>query len=623
MKKLFKYVHSYNRGSKILILNILDCTLICFSLFFSFYLRLDISFIKSFDINYLIILPALFFLSFLSSYFSSLYKLKISYFSSDDIKYVLFHNLILSLFLISFAFFSKDFMPRSVPLIFLFINFSLFTLLRLFLSHFFLSEKIHNKKNIALYGAGELGKKILHNLKNSQYKVKFLVDDDKNLQNIKLNTIDIISPKNLDLFIKTKNIDEIWITVSNVMNINIANIKKKLSNFNIPIKIVPSTQSQFVENDLTNLFDKKSFFQYDKQKILENFIYKKVIIITGAGGSIGSEISRQLLQLKPKKLILIDNSETQLFSIYNDLLNTQNQNKLLKSVKLIPHMKSITQKNEIKQIFTSEKKIDILIHAAAKKHVNLLDQSQNIKQAFKTNVYGTYLCLKLSLEFQVENFLLISTDKAVNPTNIMGLSKRCAELLVKYFNYMGSKFTKYKVVRFGNVIGSSGSALPIFINQIKKGGPITLTDRRMRRYFISIQEAVYLVLMSLIIQSKEGYLFFLDMGKEIKIYNLLKKIVQQMGYNFKSKKHPDGLKIKFTGKKRGEKFREDLLNLYESEFKTDNERIKGVNDKLKVNKAILSIAKNCENFHKINIIRDLKKLNDKSINFSIKRIRKC
>ena len=274
----------------------------------------------------------------------------------------------------------------------------------------------------------------------------------------------------------------------------------------------------------------------------------KNILITGAGGSIGSELSRQIMKLLPKKVVLVDNSEYNLYNIHLELASRTS------TVEVIPSLCTVTNIYQLKQII-EENKIHTIYHAAANKHVPMVEM--NIVSGTYNNVIGTYNVAKLADELEVENMVLVSTDKAVRPTNVMGASKRMSELILQAFSEKSK--CCFSMVRFGNVLDSAGSVVPLFRKQIKEGGPVTVTHRNITRYFMSIPEAVELVLQSGAM-ARGGDVFVLDMGEPIKIIDLAYKMIHLSGLKPIDNENPDGdIRIEYTGLRPGEKLYEELL----------------------------------------------------------------
>ena len=300
--------------------------------------------------------------------------------------------------------------------------------------------------------------------------------------------------------------------------------------------------------------------------------YAKNILITGGVGSIGSEITRKIISLKPKKVFILDNNE---FEIYN-FENYLNKSKLNCDIEFI--LADITDEIYLKNFF-SKNFIDTIYHCAAYKHVPILEK--NIFSCVKNNILGTYNLLNTINQSNIKNFIFISTDKAVNPKNIMGLSKRICELIIRSYAKKNKKI-KYSIVRFGNVLDSKGSVLPLFKEQIKNGGPVTITDINMRRYFMTIPEAAELVIQAGALDSK-GDIFILDMGREVKIFDLVLKLLEINNLSLKNKKNPNGdIEIKITGMRPGEKISEELAKSNSTYYKTLHPRIKKISDRKEI-----------------------------------------
>jgi FlaA1/EpsC-like NDP-sugar epimerase len=279
----------------------------------------------------------------------------------------------------------------------------------------------------------------------------------------------------------------------------------------------------------------------------------KVVLVSGAGGSIGSELCRQIINLKPQKIVLLDHSEFNLYAIEQELVEFTQQQEL--KIDLLPKLVSVLDRKNLHDVLKTEK-VQIIYHAAAYKHVPLVES--NITTSINNNVWGTLNLAKLALELKIEKFILISTDKAVRPTNVMGASKRIAEMILQSFADSGS-ITCFSMVRFGNVLGSSGSVIPLFRKQIQDGGPITLTDPEVTRYFMTIPEAAQLVLQAARM-SQGGEVFILDMGQPVKILDLAKRLIDLSGLSLKDDQNPHGdIAIQVTGLRPGEKLYEELL----------------------------------------------------------------
>lgn len=431
----------------------------------------------------------------------------------------------------------------------------LFLINFLMFAYYYFANKssIKKTKSVVIFGAGSAGIKIANEFKNSQYKVKYFCDDDVSLNDRSIDNIKILSKKALKNKLNNNKIDLLVVAIPSAdKSIIQSTIKDLKSNFK-EIKILPSLNnilnSDNFAKQLKDISVEDLLARHPKdldKTAIANFIKDKTILITGAGGSIGSEISRQCLVFKAKKLILIDNSEINLYHIEQELADKNNKEKI------IPILQSVVNLETIDLIFAKYKP-SVVIHAAAYKHVPLVENNKN--SAIVNNIVGTKNIIDLSIKYKVNKVVLISTDKAVRPTNVMGATKRICEL---YAQNVDSKDTIISAVRFGNVLGSSGSVIPKFKNQIDAGKNITVTHPDITRYFMLIPEACELVLQAGSI-GEGGEVFILDMGEPIKIVDLAQKMIDLSGNN--------GIKIEFCGLRAGEKLYEELL-INESDINT-------------------------------------------------------
>jgi FlaA1/EpsC-like NDP-sugar epimerase len=569
----------YKVLKKSFLLFFIDLLIIYFSLIISLYFRFDDfiltkNFLEKIKI-YLYFVP---FLLFFSYQFTGLKNILIRFFSFNNLKEVLFHSLLFTIFF--FFIFSLEFRVVSkvlLTLIFFFLIFFTFVSRIIF---FLIINYLKNKnKKIVIFGAGHTGQMLLNKFQYSDINILCFIDDSPFLEGKSINGINIYNRKKFENILELNIINEVWVALSNPS----ADVEKDLrsyflSNLNIPIKFVSNIEEILLNESFVNqnisFFD--SFLKKDKDSDatfnskVYPFFQNKIILITGAGGSIGSEICRQILVAKPKKIILLDISESNLFKIVSEISKSK------KYCEIIAVLGSIADDKRMNELFKNNN-IDICIHAAAYKHVGLVENKENCSAAIINNVLGTYICAKYSIDFKIKNFLLVSTDKAVNPSNIMGASKRICELIINYLASKNSKI-KFSSVRFGNVIGSSGSVIPIFLEQIKKGGPVTVTHEKMERFFMSISEAVSLVLHS-VYYSKGGEIFILDMGSPVNILDLAKKLINHLNLTIRDKNNPDGqIEIVITKPQIGEKLKEDLFLDGQKLFLTDNKKIKFVKE---------------------------------------------
>ena len=429
-----------------------------------------------------------------------------------------------------------------------------------------------NKKNVLVYGAGDAGRQLVSSLENSpEFKVVGFLDDNSQFHKQILLGQTVYSPNKLERLIKSKNVTLVFLALPAINRAERNKIIEKLNQYKLIVKTLPSI-SEIVDGKIT-ISDIKDFNIDDllsreqvkpDSKLLNKNINSKIVLVTGAGGSIGSELCRQIIKLRPNKLILLELNEFALYKIYEELAAT---NKNLKIVTLLANVQDQSKLELILETF----KVDTVYHTAAYKHVPLVEE--NICEGVKNNVFGTLAITKASVIKKVSNLVLISSDKAVRPTNIMGASKRLSELCMQgIYNENKNIITNFSIVRFGNVLESSGSVIPKFKNQIKEGGPVTLTHKNITRYFMTVTEAAELVIQAGAM-GKKSEVFVLDMGESIKIKNLIHKMINLSGFTVRNKNNPSGdIEIKITGLRSGEKLYEELL-IGDNPKKTSHQKI--------------------------------------------------
>ena len=464
-------------------------------------------------------------------------------------------------------FFREPNLPRSVlPIFWLIVNIAVIASRFLFKGYLYSWDSfINSRKQTLIYGAGNAGVQLVESLKKSTvYAPIAFIDDDKEKQGTILNYLEVFPFDKIDFLIKNKDAKVLLLAVPSLSEKQRTQILKRLTKYPLEVKVLPSLDK--IVNGIVNLDAIKHVEVADilgrdsvepNQSLLERNILGKNILITGAGGSIGSELSRQVMKLSPKKVVLMDNSEFNLYNIHLELASKGF------SIEIIPSLCTVTNYHQLKQII-AQNNIQTIYHAAAYKHVPMVEM--NIISGTYNNVIGTYNIARLADELEVANMVLVSTDKAVRPTNVMGASKRMSELILQAFSDKSK--CCFSMVRFGNVLESAGSVVPLFRNQIKAGGPVTVTHRNITRYFMSIPEAVELVLQSGAM-AKGGDVFVLDMGEPIKIIDLAYKMIHLSGLTPIDNENPDGdIRIDFTGLRPGEKLYEELLigsNVVQSE----------------------------------------------------------
>jgi len=425
------------------------------------------------------------------------------------------------------------------------------------------------KSNVIIYGAGSAGRQLSHALQLSrEYSHVAYIDDDLVNHGTYINNVPVFSYSKIQSLIEKNNVSEILLALPSISRKKQSEIIEKLSSFSVHVRSLPSVShlaegkvkiDDLLEIDIGDLLGREP--ATPNQKLLKIKITNKVVLVTGAGGSIGSELCRQILYLKPKQLILFEISEPSLYQIEQELINLNTPNTKISAV-----IGSVRDLKRMQSIF-NHYGVQTIYHAAAYKHVPLVEYNQS--QGVLNNTIGTMLAVEAAIAEKVETFVLISTDKAVRPSSTMGATKRVAELILQALAQQPNK-TCLTMVRFGNVLDSSGSVIPLFKKQIKKGGPITVTDINMVRYFMTIPEAVQLVIQAGAM-GEGGDVFVLDMGEPVKIYDLAVKMIQSSGLQVLDENNPDGdIEIKYTGLRPGEKLYEELLvgnNVTETENK--------------------------------------------------------
>ena len=480
-------------------------------------------------------------------------------------------------------------MSYSVIFVHLFITTVIMVVARLYykwIYDYFFSKNIGIEK-VLIYGAGDSGyitRDILQN--DTQYNIKVIgfIDDNpskigKIVDGVKIYSINDITKQ----FVEKNDISEIIISIQNIRTNQLLNLSKSIEDLPVKIKIIPPISKwidgtykskQIKELKIEDLLGRESI-KLDNPIINQNLKGKKVLI-TGAAGSIGSEIARQIAVMDIEQLVLIDQAESALYDIQQTLKNKISEEKQNKIHYIVS---SVRDQKRMFSLFNKYRP-QVIFHAAAYKHVPLMEKFPY--EAINTNIYGTKIIADLANEFEAEKFVMVSTDKAVNPTNVMGATKRVAEIYVNCISKVSK--TNYIVTRFGNVLGSNGSVIPLFKRQLDHGGPLTVTHPDITRFFMTIPEACQLVLEAAIM-GKGGEIFVFDMGESMKIIDLAKRMIRLSGY-----KYPEDIDIKIVGLRPGEKIYEELLATDENTIKTHHEKImiaKVNTDKCDKNKVLI------------------------------------
>jgi FlaA1/EpsC-like NDP-sugar epimerase len=470
-----------------------------------------------------------------------------------------------ALFVTLNLFFKSEEIPRSIGIIQPILTFLLVSASRGG-ARFLLGQVYRNifayqeRPKVLIYGAGQSGRQAAHSIRAAEtMTVIGFIDDNKTLQGGMIDGFKVYGPEQLLRLKEVNGVSDVLLALPSTNRSRRSEILAALARHHVHVRSLPNLVdfadgtlhlSDLKEVDIDDLLGRDVALELDVKDTLHQ---GKVVLVSGAGGSIGSELCRQIILLKPKKIVLLDHSEFNLYAIEQELSEFTQQQDL--KIDLLPKLVSVLDYKNLHDVLKAEK-VQIIYHAAAYKHVPLVES--NIATSINNNVWGTLNLAKIALESGVEKFILISTDKAVRPTNVMGASKRIAEMILQSLADKGGN-TCFSMVRFGNVLGSSGSVIPLFRKQIQDGGPITLTDPEVTRYFMTISEAAQLVLKAARM-SQGGEVFILDMGQPVKILDLAKRLIDLSGLSLRDEKNPHGdIEIQVTGLRPGEKLYEELL----------------------------------------------------------------
>lgn len=507
--------------------------------------------------------------------YTGLYKAVIKYFDEKIVSIVLagvsFSVLILSCLILFFKIYA---FPKTSIIIFWVFSLAYIGGTRLILRGLLRKLQTKNRSNVVIYGAGTAGIQICLALQNgNEYNPVAFFDDDKSKWETTIRGVDVYNPHKLHKIITDYDVEQVLLAIPSASNARRHEIINFFEPLSLQVKTLPGmsdlVSGQVTINDIKEV-DIEDLLGRDpipaNEQLIKKNIQAKVVLVTGAGGSIGSELVRQIACLKPQLLILLDQSEFALYTIEQEMSIT------FPELAKLNVLGSVTDEVLIDTIFKNYK-INTIYHAAAYKHVPIVEFNPIV--GIKNNVIGTHILARAAQKYNIDIMVLISTDKAVRPTNIMGASKRLAEMLLQAYNSQ-SKHTIFTMVRFGNVLGSSGSVVPLFREQIKKGGPITVTHPNIIRYFMTIPEAVQLVIHAGNMATG-GEVFVLDMGDPIKIVDLAKRMIHLSGFKVKNDKQDGDIEIKFTGLRPGEKLYEELL-IGDNPEKTEHPRIMKANE---------------------------------------------
>ncbi|MBF4336006.1 polysaccharide biosynthesis protein [Vibrio anguillarum] len=494
-----------------------------------------------------------------------LYRAVLRYLTLQALAVVGLGTLISSLALAVGAFYFDAPLPRSLPIIYGAFLCILCGGARLVVRSLVYGLANKGRKVVLIYGAGSAGRQLALALRNSEtHKVVGFIDEDKTLENTVIMGLCVHNVGHADRLVAKHNVKQILLAVPSASRARRKKILESLVHLSAEVLTVPDMKD--IVEGKASIDELKDVAIEDllgrdpvtpQRSLMEANIKDRVVMVTGAGGSIGSELCRQIILSQPKKLVLFELSEFALYQIDRELSQLIVRKKL--NIEIVPLLGSVQRINRLSMVMKSFS-IQTIYHAAAYKHVPLVEF--NVVEGVRNNVFGTYYTAKAAVEAQVESFVLISTDKAVRPTNVMGTTKRMAELGLQALAEQENekpKGTRFCMVRFGNVLGSSGSVVPLFKKQIATGGPLTVTDPEITRYFMTIPEAAQLVIQAGAM-GKGGDVFVLDMGESVRISDLAKNLIQLSGLEVKDESNPYGdIEISYTGLRPGEKLYEELL----------------------------------------------------------------
>ncbi len=548
---------------------IVDIVLLNLVLMFSFILRFDVNWLKYFDPLYLVVISVL---GLITLFFSNLYNRMWRYASIEELSSIIKTTFIINLLFIIFIFFVQFSFSRSIIIINWILDIFFLGGLRFYLrfvkTYLNQNQKIHAKKRVLIIGAGDAGEMIIREMRKHpelKKEVVGLIDDDPHKINLKIHGKKVLGNRNdIPRVIENHAIDEVIIAIPSASGKEVKQLYELSKIEDVKVNIVPGMYEILNGNvNLNQIREVKveDLLRRDQVDLITDeisaYIEGKTVLVTGGAGSIGSELCRQVARFNPENLIIFDLNENNTYFLELELKKQYKD-----QINIITVIGSIRDMDKLRQTF-SRYQPDVVFHAAAHKHVPLMEN--NPEEAVKNNIFGTKNVVDIADEYMVERFVLISTDKAVNPTNVMGATKRVAEMIIQMMKDKSE--TKYMAVRFGNVLGSQGSVIPLFKRQITDGGPVTVTHPEVTRYFMTIPEAVQLVIQTGSL-GQGGEVFVLDMGEPVKIVDLARDLINLSGL-----KLGEDIDIKFIGLRPGEKLYEEILSESEGNIETEHERI--------------------------------------------------
>ncbi|HDY7456565.1 TPA: polysaccharide biosynthesis protein [Vibrio vulnificus] len=576
------YIWSLPRVHKRLISLAIDTLLITFSFFMAIWVRHG-EVAVSVSSETLLTLAGTVVVTLVTFTKLGLYRAVLRYLTFHALTVVVLGALISALSITTFAYFFNAEVPRTVPVIYMTFLALLCGGARMMVRSLIVQASRKGCERVLIYGAGSTGRQLAIALRNAEtYQVKGFIDNDPSLENTIIQGLTVHSSQQISRLVEKQEIEKILLAMPRATRSERKAIIDGL--LHLPVEVLTVPDFKDIVNGNATVDELKDVAIEDllgrdpvepNPELMKANVHGKVVMVTGAGGSIGSELCRQIVRQKPKTLILFELSEYGLYEIDKELSGMVEAMQL--EVEIIPLLGSVQRINRLSATMRAFG-VQTVYHAAAYKHVPLVEY--NVVEGVRNNVFGTYYSAKAAIEAGVESFVLISTDKAVRPTNVMGTSKRMAELALQALAAKENdkvNGTRFCMVRFGNVLGSSGSVIPLFKRQIEEGQAITVTHPDIIRYFMTIPEAAQLVIQAGAM-GKGGDVFVLDMGEPVKIVDLAKNLIQLSGLEVKSSDNPNGdIEIKFTGLRPGEKLYEELL-IGDNVEGTDHERIMTANE---------------------------------------------
>ncbi|WP_434926791.1 polysaccharide biosynthesis protein [Shewanella sp. HL-SH2] len=566
------------RSHKRVVSLVIDSIFLCFAFWAALLVRVDDISVLA-DASYWLLVAIVVPFSLVAFTKLGLYRAVLRYMGLQALTAIFLGVVVSTITLVIASYFTDALLPRTVPIIYAAFAIVFIGGTRAIVRSLVGSGVKRIGEPVIIYGAGVSGRQLLTSLVLSHEYYPFaFVDDDDALHGTVVQGVHVHSPSIIRKLIKQKKATKVLLAMPSASRVKRQDILNRLEPLSVQVLTIPAMAdlvngtklySDIKEVEIDDLLGRDSVAP--RKDLLSANIKDKVVMVTGAGGSIGSELCRQILKQAPKKLVLFELSEYSLYAIERELSATAIELGL--NVRILPMMGSVQRENRVQAIMESFG-VQTVYHAAAYKHVPLVEH--NVVEGVRNNVFGTLYTARAAIAAKVETFVLVSTDKAVRPTNVMGTTKRMAELVLQAFAKEKNS-TRFCMVRFGNVLGSSGSVVPLFRSQIANGGPVTVTHPEITRFFMTIPEASQLVIQAGSM-GKGGDVFVLDMGKSVKIVDLAAKMIRLSGFEVRDETNPDGdIAIEFSGLRPGEKLYEELL-IGDDVTGTEHERIMTANE---------------------------------------------